>query len=52
MRATFDAADERADGGPFVGEVDVVGLYWPDVAAAASRETWSDPGSGPMRVDD
>jgi hypothetical protein len=38
--------------GPLVGEADVVGLYHPDVAAAASRATACDPGSGPCRIDD
>ncbi len=52
MRATFDAADETANSGPFVGEADVIGLYRPDIAAAASKATASDPGSGPTRIDD
>jgi len=53
VRAAFDATDEvPGAGGPFVGEADVVGLYRPDVAAAASRATACDPGSGPVRIDD
>ncbi len=53
MRATFDITDEgRGVSGPFVGEADVVGLYRPDIAAAASKATACDPGSGPTRIDD
>jgi hypothetical protein len=53
MRATFDATDEfRRDAGPFVVEADVIGLYRPDIAAAASKATASDQGSGPTQIDD
>ncbi|HYS40816.1 MAG TPA: hypothetical protein VEO01_34830 [Pseudonocardiaceae bacterium] len=53
MQAAFDATDEvRGDSGPFVGETDVIGLYRPDIAAAASKATACDPGSGPTRIDD
>ena len=44
--------DDSAYGGPLVAEVDVIGLYPGAQAAAASRTTWSDPGSGPMGPDD
>jgi hypothetical protein len=33
-------------------DVDVLGLYQPDVAAAAATTTASDQGSGPMKIDD
>jgi hypothetical protein len=53
MWATFDATDEvHGDRGPFVGEADVIGLYRPDIAAVASKQTACDPGSGPTRIDD
>jgi hypothetical protein len=53
MRATFDTTDEApGEGGPFVSEADVIGLYRPDIAAAASKATACDPGSGPVRIDD
>jgi hypothetical protein len=53
MRARFDATEEvYEDGGPFVGEADVTGLYPPDTAAAAALATACDPGSGPTRIDD
>jgi len=52
MRLVFDRAEELHDAGPFVADVDVVGLYRADVAAAASRATACDPGSGPTRIDD
>jgi hypothetical protein len=53
VRTTFDASDEvGGEGGPRVGETDVVGLYRPDIAAVASRATACDPGSGPARIDD
>jgi hypothetical protein len=49
----FDVLDElRDDAGPFFAEVDVVGLYLPDLAMAASRATACDPGSGPTQIDD
>lgn len=36
MQAVFDAAEEsRAEAGPFVAEVDVVGLYPADFATAS-----------------
>ena len=37
---------------PFVTEADVAGLYHPDTAAVASRQTACDQGSGPTRIDD
>ncbi len=53
MRATFDATDEvPGAGGPFVSEADVVGLYRPEAAAAASRASMTDQGSGQWRQDD
>jgi hypothetical protein len=53
MRARYDASeDARGVSGPFVAETDVIGLYPPDVAAAAGRATACDPGSGPTRIDD
>ncbi len=53
MQATFDAIEEvQGNGGPFVTEAEIAGLYHPDVAAVASRATASDPGSGPTRIDD
>jgi hypothetical protein len=51
--AIFDVDEEqRSEIVPSVAEVDVLGLYRPDVAAAASRVTACDPGSGPTRIDD
>jgi hypothetical protein len=39
VRTPFDAADESRDMSPFIAEVDVMGLYQPDIAAVASRTT-------------
>jgi hypothetical protein len=44
-------ASEWADD-PILGEPDVLGLYAPDVAAAAAAATASDQGSGPTTIDD
>ena len=53
MRVVFDPVEElRDDAGSFVAEVDVLGLYRPEVAATASRATACDPGSGPTQIDD
>ncbi len=43
----YDQGDDRAAVG-----VDVVGLYPPDVAAVTAAGTASDPGSGPVAMDD
>ncbi len=53
MRATSDATDEvPGASGPFVSEADVVGQYPPEIAAAASRASMTDQGSGQWRQDD
>jgi hypothetical protein len=44
--------DEEIYADPVVSEVDVIGLFPSDAAAAASRATACDPGSGPTRIDD
>jgi hypothetical protein len=42
MRARYDASEDAGGGsGPFVAEVDVIGLYRADIAATASRGTVS-----------
>ncbi len=43
----YDQIDDRAP-----VEADVVGLYPPDLAAVAAAATASDPGSGPIAMDD
>lgn len=46
---------DRADEGyvdPLATDEDVLVLYPADAAAAASRSTACDPGSGPTRIDD
>lgn len=48
----YGARDDVQTTTEFVSDADVVGLYQPDVAAVASRQTACDPGSGPTRIDD
>jgi hypothetical protein len=45
----FHAGDDEVVAGI---EVDVLGLYQPDMAAVAALGTACDPGSGPTRMDD
>lgn len=52
MQATYERLDEIRTGDPFLGETDVIGLYDPDIAAAASRATLTDQGSGQWSKDD
>jgi hypothetical protein len=52
VQATYDAAEDTGDDGPFFTEADMIRLYPPDVVAAAGRATACDPGSGPTRIDD
>jgi hypothetical protein len=53
MEKICDAVDDMAGSWDlFVDEVDLIGLYRPDIAAAASRATACDPGSGPTQIDD
>jgi hypothetical protein len=49
---TYEPIEEVDCGDPLLTQLDVLGLYRPDVAAAASRATACDPGSGPCRIDD
>jgi hypothetical protein len=52
VRTPYDANDDiHCDGGPFVAEADVIGLYRPDIAAAASRYTACNTGSE-TKIDD
>jgi len=45
--------DEAGAGsGPFLDEAEVIGLYSPEVAAAVSRVSLTDQGSGQWRTDD
>jgi hypothetical protein len=48
VNVNYGASDDEVGG----TEIDVLGLYQPDVAAVAARSTACDPGSGPMRTDD
>lgn len=52
VNVAFDLIEEFQNHVDQVDEVDVLGLYPADVAAAASRVTACDPGSGPTRIDD
>lgn len=44
---SYDRVDDRT-----TVNVDVVGLYSPDLAAVVAAATASDPGSGPVAMDD